>query len=444
MRLTREGEVNLIAGDQPLLSVSEAQERLLSFFSPLDVEIVPLSHSAGRTLAESIHSALDLPPFSNSSMDGFAVHSADVAGASATNPVVLPVSADIPAGSISVGSLAYGTAARIMTGAPLPEGADAVVPVEDTDFNYREAGQSAPDTVKVYRSARPNQYLRPKGQDVKQGELVMQKDVRLRPQDLGFLSMLGVAKLPLYRRPRVAIFSTGDELVPVDMPLTPGKIHDANTYTLIAAVHEAGADPISLGIVPDRVEQVEASLEHAVALGVDLILSSAGVSVGAFDFVRSVVEARGKLDFWRVNMRPGKPLAFGQYRDIPFIGLPGNPVSSFVGFEVFVRPAILKMNGQKSFVRKTERVTLLEAIESDGRESYLRAIIRRQGDALVAGLTGHQGSGNLRSLVQANALLVIPSAVKSLPAGAQADAWLMGEIRDEMEITANKPNSGGG
>jgi molybdopterin molybdotransferase len=444
MRSTRDGEVNLIAGEQPLLSVSEAQERLLSFFSPLDVEIVPLSHSAGRTLAEGIHSALDLPPFSNSSMDGFAVHSADVAGASATNPVVLPVSADIPAGSISVGSLAFGTAARIMTGAPLPEGADAVVPVEDTDFNYREAGQSAPDTVKVYHSARPNQYLRPKGQDVKQGELVMQKNVRLRPQDLGFLSMLGVARLPLYRRPRVAIFSTGDELVPVDMPLTPGKIHDANTYTLVAAVHEAGADPISLGIVPDRVEQVEASLEHAVAQGVDLILSSAGVSVGAFDFVRSVVEARGKLDFWRVNMRPGKPLAFGQYRDIPFIGLPGNPVSSFVGFEVFVRPAILKMNGQKSFVRKTERVTLLEAIESDGRESYLRAIIRRQGDALVAELTGHQGSGNLRSLIQANALLVIPSAVKSLPAGAEADAWLMGEIRDEMEITANKPNSGGG
>jgi molybdopterin molybdotransferase len=426
------------------MSVSEAQGRLLSFFSPLGIEIVPLDHSAGRTLAEDIYSSLDLPPFSNSSMDGFAVRAADLAGASAANPAVLRVSADIPAGITTVERLLPGTVARIMTGAPVPDGADAVVPVEDTDFNYREAGQSAPQTVQIYRAARPNEFLRPKGQDVKQGELVMEKGLKLRPQDLGFLSMLGVAKLPLYRRPRVAIFSTGDELVPVDTSLTPGKIHDANTYTLVAAVQEACAVPIRLGIVPDRAENVEASLDHAVTQGVDLILSSAGVSVGAFDFVRSVVETRGKLDFWRVNMRPGKPLAFGHYRDIPFIGLPGNPVSSFVGFEVFVRPAILKMNGQKALARKTERVRLLEAVESDGRESYLRAIVSRRDNFLVAGLTGHQGSGNLRSLVQANALLVIPSAVKSLPAGVEVDVWLMGDIRDDSTITVNKPKSGGG
>jgi molybdopterin molybdotransferase len=439
-----DGEVYLTAGDQPLMSVSEAQERLLSFFSPLGIEIVPLDHSAGRTLAEDIHSSLDLPPFSNSSMDGFAVHSADLVGASAANPVVLPVRADIPAGSTIVERLLPGTAARIMTGAPLPDGADAVVPVEDTDFNYREPGQSAPQTVQIYRAARPNEYLRPKGQDVKQGELVLEKALKLRPQDLGFLSMLGVAKLPLYRRPRVAIFSTGDELVPVEAPLTPGKIHDANTYTLVAAVQGAGAVPIRLGIIPDRAGDVEACLDHAVTKGVDLILSSAGVSVGAFDFVRSVVEARGKLDFWRVNMRPGKPLAFGHYRDIPFIGLPGNPVSSFVGFEVFVRPAILKMNGQNGMERRAERVKLLESVESDGRESYLRAIVSRQDNSLVAELTGHQGSGNLRSLVQANALLVIPSAVKSLPAGAEVDVWLMGDIRDDSTITLTKPKSGGG
>lgn len=426
------------------MSVSEAQKRLLSFFSPLDVEIVPLDHSAGRTLAEDIHSTMDLPPFSNSSMDGFAVHSADVAGASNSQPVVLPVSADIPAGTISLKPLAVGTSARIMTGAPVPDGADAIVPVENTDFNYREAGQEAPNTVKIFRAARSNEFLRPKGQDVHQGELVMEKDSRLRPQDLGFLGMLGVAKLPLYRQPRVAIFSTGDELVPVDKPLVPGKIHDANTYILVAATQEAGALPIRLGIVPDRAADVEASLEHAVTQGVDLILSSAGVSVGAFDFVRSVVEARGKLDFWRVNMRPGKPLAFGHYRDIPFIGLPGNPVSSFVGFEVFVRPAIMKMNGQKAFARKTARVRLFEAIESDGRESYLRAVITKKEGYLLARLTGHQGSGNLRSLVQANALLVIPSAVKSLPAGAEVDAWLLGNIHEEIEATESQSNSGGG
>jgi molybdopterin molybdotransferase len=434
----------LTSGEQPLMSVREARARLLSYFSSLDVEIVPLDHSAGRTLAEDIHSTTDLPPFSNSSMDGFAVRSAEVAGADAAHPVVLSVSADIPAGTISVKPLLPGTAARIMTGAPVPEGADAIVPVEETDFNYRETGQEAPNSVKIFRSARPNEFLRPKGQDVRQGELVMEKDSCLRPQDLGFLSMLGVAKLPLYRQPRVAIFSTGDELVPVDKPLVPGKIHDANTYILVAAIQEAGALPIKLGIVPDRAVDVEASLERAVAQGVDVILSSAGVSVGAFDFVRSVVEARGKLDFWRVNMRPGKPLAFGHYRDIPFIGLPGNPVSTFVGFEVFVRPAIMKMNGQKNFVRRAVRVKLLEAIESDGRESYLRAVVRRKEDALLAKLTGHQGSGNLRSLVQGNALLVIPSEVKSLPAGTEVDAWLLGDIRDDIEISVNQPNSGGG
>jgi molybdopterin molybdotransferase len=439
-----DGEEILIAGEQPLMSVREAQERLLSFFSPLDIEIVPLSHSAGRTLAEDIYSTLDLPPFSNSSMDGFAVRPADVAGASLATPVVLPVSADIPAGMISLDPLAPGTAARIMTGAPLPDGAGAVVPVEDTDFNYRELGQSAPERVAIYRAVRPNEYIRPKGQDVKQGELVMKKGARLRPQDLGFLSMLGVAKLPLYRQPRVATFSTGDELVPVDIPLTPGKIHDSNSYTLVAAVQENGGIPINLGITPDRAEDVETSLSRAVAQGADLILSSAGVSVGAFDFVRSVVETRGRLDFWRVNMRPGKPLAFGHYRDIPFIGLPGNPVSSYVGFEVFVRPAILKMNGRKDLKRTAERVRLLDALESDGRESYLRAVVWKQADSLVARLTGHQGSGNLRSLVQANALLVIPSAVKSLPAGAEVEAWLMGEIRSDMEITVNQSNSGGG
>ena len=439
----RNGEVNLTASDQPLISVSGARERLLDFFSPLSVEIVPLDHSAGRTLAEDIHSSLDLPPFSNSSMDGFAVRSGDVSEASADVPVTLPVSADIPAGTTSVMRLQAGSAARIMTGAPLPEGADAVVPVEETDFDYREVGQVAPKIVKIYRAARPGEYLRPVGQDVKRGELVMEKGANLRPQDLGFLSMLGVAKLPLYRRPRVAIFSTGDELVPVDVPLAPGKIHDANAYTLMAAVQETGAIPINLGIVPDRVEEVETSLDRAVDHGVDLILSSAGVSVGAFDFVRSVVEARGKLDFWRVNMRPGKPLTFGHYRDIPFIGLPGNPVSSYVGFEVFVRPAILKMFGRVAVTRRLERVSLMQAIESDGRESYLRAIVKRRDNSLVAWLTGHQGSGNLRSLVQANALLVIPSAVKSLPTGAEVEAWLIGEIREDTEITVSESNSGG-
>jgi molybdopterin molybdotransferase len=188
------------------------------------------------------------------------------------------------------------------------------------------------------------------------------------------------------------------------------------------------AQPVSLGIVPDDIEAVQTCLDRAIALNVDLILSSAGVSVGAFDFVRHVVERGGHLDFWRVNMRPGKPLAFGDYQGVPFIGLPGNPVSAFVGFEVFVRPAILKMSGFNGFDRPLQKVRLLEEIDSDGRESYLRSVIALQDGVLTARLTGHQGSGNLRSLVQANALLLIPSGVKSLPAGAEVEAWILDDL----------------
>ena len=412
-----------------LLSVAEAQQRLLKFFPVLGVEYVDLAQAAGRVLAEAVAAQLDLPPFPNSSMDGFAVRVVDTAGASLEHPVILDVVADVPAGAMVELTLEPGQAARIMTGAPLLPGADGVAPVEDTDFNHRQAGVEAPRQVKIYRGPRPGENIRPKGQDVRSSEKVMQPGACLRPQDVGFLSMLGVSSVPVRRLPRVAVFSTGDELLPVEEPLTPGKIHDANTYILMALVQEAGGDPINLGIVPDQAEAVQACLDRALSARVDLILSSAGVSVGAFDFVRMVVEQRGRLDFWRVNMRPGKPLAFGEFQGVPFIGLPGNPVSAFVGFEVFVRQALSKMIGIEAAWRRSQRVVLSEAIESDGRESYLRAIVSQEGERLVARLTGHQGSGNLRSLVQANALLIIPSGVKSLPAGAETNAWLLGELQ---------------
>jgi molybdopterin molybdotransferase len=237
--------------------------------------------------------------------------------------------------------------------------------------------------------------------------------------------MLGVAEVPVYRKPHVALLSSGDELVPVDAPLRPGKIRDSNTYTLSALLEDAGADILNLGIAADRRDSVEGLLEKAAAQKVDLILSSAGVSVGAFDFIKDVIEAQGELTFWRVNMRPGKPLAFGKFKDIPFIGLPGNPVSSFVGFEVFVRPALERMSGLETKTRPKVRVRLREDITSDGRESYLRANVREEKEILSARLAGHQGSGNLLSIVQANALLIIPAGVKSLAAGAEVDAWLL-------------------
>lgn len=419
-----------------LLSVKEAQQRLLEYFSPLPVEKISLWEAAGRVLAEPVAAAVNLPPFANSSMDGFAVRAADLASASQDQPVQLQVVADIPAGQVVEVHLDSGQAARIMTGAPLPDGADTVIPVEDTDFNTREPGVAAPDQVLIYRAGAPGDNVRPAGQDVRVGEPVLQPGRRLRPQDIGFLSMLGVPQVSVHRLPRTAFFSSGDELLPADQPLLPGKIHDANSYVLSALLREAGSVPVGLGIVPDQADAVQNCLDRASDEGVDLIVSSAGVSVGAFDFVRSVVEQQGRLDFWRVNMRPGKPLAFGHYRGIPFIGLPGNPVSAFVGFEVFVRPALNKLSGVSHWQRQTFRVRLAEPVESDGRESYLRAWLSEENQHIVAHLTGHQGSGNLRSLVQANALLVIPSGVKSLPAGAEVDGWLLGELyHHETEFT---------
>jgi len=410
-----------------LLSVSEAKQKLLLIFKSLDSETVPISRAVGRVLSESIQALFDIPPFDNSSMDGFAVRAADVGAASSDREVELVVVADIPAGRTTHAKVDAGQTARIMTGAVLPPGADAVVPVEETDFNARQPGISAPKQVRILRSVQPGENVRPKGQDVHAGETVMQAANRLRPQDIGFLAMLGKAQVPVHRLPNVAVFATGDELLPVGADLGPGKIYDSNTYTLISQIEKYGARAVNLGIVADNIDAVRACLDHAKSQNVDLIVSSAGVSVGAFDFVRHVVEQGGRLDFWRVNMRPGKPLAFGEYQGIPFIGLPGNPVSAFVGFEVFVRPAIQKMSGVVQGERPLQKVKLLDEIESDGRESYLRAVVTHQDDVWVARLTGHQGSGNLRSLVQANALLLVPSGVKSLPVGAEIDAWILDE-----------------
>lgn len=408
-----------------LLSVSEARQKLLEAFSPVKATHIDISEAAGRVLAEDIRAEIDLPAFDNSSMDGFAVRLSDLEGASRENPVCLDVSADLPAGKASYIKLHPGQAVRIMTGAPLPDGAEAVIPVEDSDFNTRQPGATAPKQVNLYRKPKNGENIRPRGQDVHRGEIVLHANHQLRSQDIGFLAMLGIARPPIYQKPRVALLSTGDELLPLKERLQPGKIYESNSYMLSALVSHYGGEPVNLGIVADRADAVRDSLRKAAEAHVDLILSSAGVSVGAFDYVRSVVEEEGRLSFWRVNMRPGKPLAFGSYHDIPFIGLPGNPVSAFVGFEVFACPALIKLGGMEDWSHPVQRVVLQEAVESDGRESYLRARVTYEEGLWKAYLTGHQGSGNLRSLVQANALLIIASGVKSLPAGSEVDAWLM-------------------
>jgi len=408
-----------------LLSVDQARQRILSHFQPVTTETLPLTGCSNRVLAQDIRAANDLPPFDNSSMDGFAVRAEDVKEAAAASPRSLRVIADIPAGSHPTVSLGAGEAARIMTGAPTPPGADAVVPVEDTDFNNRDAGTPAPGEVRIFKPAEPGANIRPRGMDIRAGNIVLQKGRTLRPQDLGLLAMLGLGRVPVHRKPRVALFSSGDELLDVDAPLEQGKIRDSNSYTLAALIEEAGAEVIRLGVAKDNEEAVKSLLEKAVQLNVDLILSSAGVSVGAFDFVKQVIESDGRVDFWRVNMRPGKPVAFGEYGRLPFIGLPGNPVSAFVGFEVFVRGALQRLRGSSDGVRPTVQVRCEEQIDSDGRESYLRAQIREENGSFLARLTGHQGSGNLHSLVQANALLIIPAGVKCVPAGEELQAWLI-------------------
>jgi molybdopterin molybdotransferase len=406
----------------PSLSVQTAQERILSRFKPVETERLPLAQCAGRVLAADILSS-DLPAFDNSSVDGFAVIAADLAEVAPASPRTLRVIADIPAGAVPDVVLQRGQAARIMTGAPLPQGADAVIMVEDTDFDRSESGASAPESMKTSKAVKPGENVRRRGMDIKSGFKVLFTGQRLRAQDVGLLAMLGVANLSVFRRPRVALLSSGDELVPVELPLEPGKIRDTNSYTLAALIAGAGCDLLPLGIAPDKREAIQFLLDQAIGMDADLIVSSAGVSVGAFDFVKEVIESNGRLDFWRVNMRPGKPLAFGEYRGLPLIGLPGNPVSAFVGFEVFVRPALGRLAGLKTMTRLRVRVRLAEAIESDGRESYLRAVIEEREGILSAKLTGHQGSGNLLSLVQANALLIVPAGVKSLAIGAQVDAW---------------------
>jgi molybdopterin molybdotransferase len=414
---------------QDTLSVSQAVERLLEGVHPLEAEEVNLEAAQGRVLAGSVVAPIDLPPFAHSSMDGFAVRAADVSSADPDAPVELTVSGDIAAGADRLPSLKPGEAIRIMTGGPIPEGADCVVPVEHTGQTGPMAGAELPSRIQVLRASVAEEYVRPSGLDVKRGQVVLEAGHRLRPQDLGLLASLGVAKPSVVRQPRVAVLSTGDELVPVDAPLSPGKIRDSNGVTIRSFVRRVGGVALELEIAADTQESVLERLNQSVAQGADLILSTAGVSMGAYDFVRSVLEAHGELAFWRVNIRPGKPLAFGSFEDIPFLGLPGNPVSAWVTFAVFVWPLIERLEGARGPERWQVEAIFDEDVESDGRESYLRAHVRLIEGEYHAALTGSQDSGVMTSLVSANALAIIPAGVTHLAAGSKADVWMLGGPR---------------
>ena len=402
-----------------MLSVSEARERILSVFQPVEKETIPLDRCAGRVLAENIFASTDLPLFDNSSVDGFALITAELD----STPKVLRVVADIRAGNSNSICIRSGECARIMTGAALPSGADAVVMVEDTDFQERNPGSPAPAQVSIHKKPHPGENIRRRGDDVVKGDLTLQGSLRLRAQELGLLATLGVSRVSVYRQPRLALLSSGDELLPPEAPLQPGKVRDANTSVLAALAQEAGMEILPLGVAADDEKDTRSRLMQALDGKADVILSSAGVSVGAYDYIKPVVESEGELQFWRVNMRPGKPLAFGKFHGIPFFGLPGNPVSAFVGFKVFVLPALQRLSGMSLQPRALWKAKLVQEIETDGRESYLRAVVSEEEGVLVARLTGHQGSGNIFSLVQANALLIVPSGVKCVPANTEVEVW---------------------
>jgi molybdopterin molybdotransferase len=433
---------------EPMLTVEQALERVLNAFHPLEAERVDILDALGRALAEDVRAGEDIPPHANSSMDGYAVLAADTAGASPDHPARLRIVGEVAAGYVPETVVTPGTAMRIMTGAPIPPGADAVVKVEDTVFG--EDGDAG--SVNICAQVSTGNYIRPAGEDVRRGELVLPKGTFIRPQEIGMLATLGHKPVLVHRRPRVAILATGDEVVEIDQPLTPGKIRNANSYSNAAQVLKQGGEPLLLGIARDSVEDLTAKIRAGLDQGVDLFLTSGGVSVGDFDLVKNVLAAEGEIAFWRVRMKPGKPLAFGHLKippcparlrrvgasppqaggneggqTVPILGLPGNPVSVMVSFEMFVRPAIWKMLGRTDMARPTLQATLMDGIaHKDDRRHYVRVRVEEHDGAYRARLTGRQGSGILSSMVKANALAVIPAEWDHAPAGAQVQVMLLG------------------
>lgn len=384
-------------------SVQEASARILAGIRPLGVELIPLADALGRVLAHDVFSPIEHPPWDNSSMDGYAVRAVDVEAATSDAPIVLPVIETIRAGDQPTAPLAPQSAMRIMTGAPIPVGADTVIRVEDTD------GGETRVSIRDARDVRRN--VRPRGEDLAIGELAVEHGATLGPAQLGVLASVGCASVPVHRTPRVALLTSGDELVDVDRfdEVRRGfRIVSSNSYTIAAAVRAAGAEPVYLGIAHDDPAEYEARL--AGAAGCDLLITTGGVSVGAFDFTKDVLRALGAdLQLWRVRMRPGAPLGFGMLGEMPWLGLPGNPVSAMVTFELFARPLIRRLRGESRVFPRTVAVRASETITiAAPLMHFMRGVVEWDSDGPTARLTGPQGSGLLTSMAKANALLVIP------------------------------------
>ena len=410
-----------------MLTVAEASERILADIKPLDVETVPLRQALGRVLAEDVSATVTMPPWSKSSMDGYALRSADITPVMSGEPVKLRVVGTIAAGQFASRPVKRGEAMRVMTGAPVPDGADSVIRKEDTD--------GGTDKVEVRDARDVWKNIRPAGEDFQRGDVLARRSAPIKAALIGVLASTGIAQVKVFRQPRVAIISSGDELVDLDNfdeVVEARRIVSSNSYTLDALTRIAGGIPIDLGIAADTKASLKRKLDAATEY--DLILTSAGVSVGDLDHTRDVFASLGgKQKFWKVKMRPGAPLAFGMLNDVPWLGVSGNPVSAMVSFELFVRPALRKMQGHLALFRRTVTVTVDEEVKIAAKLThFLRALVTRNQDGeLVARLTGIQSSGVLTSMVKANALLIVPETSPTVPKGSRLKALMLDQSLEE-------------
>ena len=401
-----------MAGTDTFLSVDEARERILAAVTPLAPVSVGLAEAHGLVTAEDVTSQVDVPGFDNSAFDGYALRAADVGGARADAGVSLRVVGEVAAGSAGDVHLEAGTAARIMTGAPIPPGADAVLPFEDTDgVHWARKPGTGDGHVQVLESADVGENIRRRAGDVAEGDVVAPQGRVLDAAHIGVLASVDVTEVRVHPRARVAILPTGDEIVEVGDPIAPGQVRNSNAWGLTALSRRYGATAERLPIAPDTEAGLRAAIRHG--RDADLLVTIGGVSMGDYDLVRNVIAAAGRMDFWQINMRPGKPLAFGEIDGTPVIGLPGNPVSSMVCFELFVRPALLKLMGHAQLENPIVRPRALEPMRSSaGKRTYVRVTVRRDGDDLVCAPAGEQDSFRLTSMTQGNGLAVVPEGAQ--------------------------------
>ena len=410
-----------------MISVEEAREKILENFFVLNSESISILDSLGLVVAEDVISPLNIPPFNNSAMDGYAVIASDTELASDEHVVNLKILETIKAGSVPSLKVIKGSASRIMTGAPIPEGADSIIPFEDTtELDWNINSDKSFVGIKIPGDVGAN--FRQLGKDLSVGEIVVEKFSTLTPSLIGLLASVGFEKINIIRKPVISILSTGDELVEPGQSIQPGQIFDSNTYSIYSSVLQLGAIPKIIGIARDNrgsvIDMIEKSLHS------DFVISSAGVSKGDYDVVKDVMGEMGNLNFWSVNMRPAKPLAFGKLKNdnsfVPIIGLPGNPVSSLVAFEQFCRPAIRKMMGKSIDDRKIIRAKLTDSIENyDSRRVYARVIVESTNGIFTATTTGDQGSNILTSMAKANGLAICPEDIPEILPGQEVDVILL-------------------